>query len=87
MKLIKSFFVAAIALVAFNASAQTADEVVGKYLTAMGGADKLKSIKTVKLEGSLSTQGLDIPITITRKNNVGMRIDLEICLLYTSRCV
>lgn len=78
MKLIKSFFVAAIALVAFNASAQTADEVVGKYLTAMGGADKLKSLKTVKMEGNLSTQGLDIPITLTRKNDVGMRVDLEI---------
>ncbi len=78
MKLIKSFFVVAIALVAFNASAQTADEVVGKYLTAMGGADKLKSLKTVKMEGNLSTQGLDIPITLTRKNDVGMRVDLEI---------
>lgn len=78
MKLVKSFFVAAISLVALNASAQTADEVVGKYLTAMGGADKLNSIKTLKSEGNLSVQGMDIPVTLTRKSNTGMRLDMEI---------
>lgn len=78
MKLIKLFFMAAMALLSINASAQTADEIIAKYIAAMGGEAKLKSIQTVKSEGSLSTQGMDIPITITRKHNTGMRVDMEI---------
>jgi hypothetical protein len=38
----------------FNAKAQTADEVVNKWMNAMGGHDKLKSIRTIHIENEVS---------------------------------
>ncbi len=35
----------------FGLNAQTADDVIAKYVEAMGGADKLKSLKSVYSEG------------------------------------
>ena len=78
MKTLKMIFAAALCFAAFNVSAQTADEIVAKNITAMGGAEKLSSLKSVKMEGNLSTQGIDIPITITKVHMKGMRMDLEI---------
>ncbi|RYY72199.1 MAG: hypothetical protein EOO13_00370 [Chitinophagaceae bacterium] len=78
MKTLKMMLAAALSFAAFNVSAQTADEVVAKNIAAMGGAEKLSSLKSVKFEGSLSTQGLDIPITLTKVHMKGMRLDLEI---------
>ena len=75
---LKTFLVAAIGFAAISASAQTADEIVNKHITAMGGAEKLASLKTVKMEGNMSTQGIDIPLTITKSHLLGMRLDMEI---------
>ena len=78
MKTIKYFLAAAFAFGSFAASAQTADDIVAKYVTAMGGAEKLSSLKTVKMEGNMSTQGIDIALTVTKKQLAGMRLDLDI---------
>ncbi len=74
----KIFLIAIMSLICFTSTAQTADEIVNKYVAAMGGAEKLESLKTVKMEGSMSTQGIDVPLTITKKHMVGMRLDMEI---------
>jgi len=78
MKTLKTFIAAALAVVSFAASAQSADDIVNKYVTAMGGAEKLASLKTVKMEGNMSTQGIDVALTLTKKHLEGMRLDLEI---------
>lgn len=78
MKTLKMIFAATLCFVVFNVSAQTADEIVAKNITAMGGAEKLSSLKSVKMEGNLSTQGIDVPITLTKVHMKGMRMDLEI---------
>lgn len=78
MKTLKTFFIAALSFAAISASAQTADEIVNKHIAAMGGAEKLATLKTVKMEGSMSTQGIDIPLTITKSHLLGMRLDMEI---------
>jgi hypothetical protein len=44
----------------------------------MGGMEKLNSLKTVKMEGSLNAQGTDIAVVMTKKHQEGMRLDLEI---------
>ena len=58
--------------------AQTADEIVEKYITAMGGKDKLASLKTVKMEGNMSVQGADVAIVMTKAHLIGMRTDISV---------
>jgi len=58
--------------------AQTANDVVNKYIAAMGGREKLASLKTVKAEGSLTVQGTDVAMVITKKHLAGMRVDISV---------
>src|SRR5450432_2265931 len=58
--------------------AQTADEVIDKYITAMGGKEKMASVITMKMEGNLNVQGTDVAMVITKKHLVGMRIDISV---------
>jgi hypothetical protein len=60
------------------AHAQTADDVIDKYITAMGGKEKLASLKTIKIEGNLNVQGTDVAMVITKKHLVGMRVDISV---------
>lgn len=78
MKTLKTLFVATATLFASAAMAQTVDEIINKNITAMGGASKLATLKTVKMEGNMNTQGIDVPLTITKKHLAGLRLDLEI---------
>ncbi len=58
--------------------AQTVDEIVNKNITAMGGKEKLATLKTVRMEGLLNTQGTDVNLVITRSTFVGQRIDISV---------
>lgn len=60
------------------AKAQTADEVVNKYVEALGGKEKLASLKTLVREGSLNTNGLDIPLTLTAEQDKGFKMELDV---------
>lgn len=60
------------------AKAQTVDDIVNKYITAMGGEEKLISLKTVKMEGNLTVNGTDVGLIVTRKHLVGMRADISV---------
>ena len=75
--IIFGLFVMAMVVVQF-AQAQTVDEIVDKNIAAMGGKEKLMSLKTVKMEGTMSTQGFELAITNTRSNMVGIRLDIEV---------
>ncbi len=75
--IIFAIFVMALLLVQFT-QAQTVDEIIGKYVAAVGGAEKLNSLKTIKMEGSMSTQGVDLSITNTRSHMIGLRLDIEV---------
>jgi len=58
MKTLKTGLIFFVALTAFTGlRAQTADEIVNKYIAAIGGKDKLNSIKTVYLESSIEVMG------------------------------
>ena len=62
----KILTLAAIAVASFALSpvmAQTADEIVNKHIDAIGGKDKIKSIKSIKMTGKLNGQGMEIPFT------------------------
>ncbi len=48
---------------ALASKAQTADEIVGKYLTAIGGAEKWKKLESQSMTGYVVVQGMNIPYT------------------------
>ncbi len=63
--IIFGFFILSLVFVQF-AQAQTVDDVVDKYIAAMGGKEKLLALNSVKMEGSMNVQGYDVSITTTR---------------------
>jgi len=65
-------------VLAWPVSGQTADEIIDSYLKAMGGADKLRSIQSVVMEGSISVQGFEIPVKLTSVHNKGVRQDFSL---------
>ena len=60
------------------AQAQTVDEIIDKNITAMGGKEKLASLKSVKMEGNLSVMGNDVALVITTLHGAGMRADISV---------
>lgn len=77
MKSLKLAFLAmAVTLFTFAGQAQTAEEIVAKYITAIGGADAWKKINSVVSEGKLTVQGADVTVTSTVLNGKGMRQDI-----------
>ena len=50
----KSWLLAAFALTSTTLCAQTAEEVVSKYVAARGGAAKIKAVKTERITGTIS---------------------------------
>lgn len=79
MKKFKSLILAFVAIVSISVvKAQSVDEIVDKYIQAMGGKQKLSSLQTVKMTGSLNSMGNEVSLVITRKNLVGSRIDFSI---------
>lgn len=51
---------------AMAAQAQTADEIINKYIANTGGKDKWAALKSVKMTGKAKAQGMEIPVTILR---------------------
>jgi hypothetical protein len=79
MKVIKMGAIFLIAVAGFGAvHAQTADEIVTKYIDAVGGKDKLSQIKTVYMENTSQVMGNEGPSTISGINGVGYKIVSEI---------
>ncbi|MFN4285388.1 MAG: hypothetical protein ACK4E8_05430 [Lacibacter sp.] len=61
-----------------QAQAQTADEIVSKYLAAIGGADNWKKVNSMVQTGSMNVQGADIQVTMTTLHNQGTRQDISL---------
>jgi outer membrane lipoprotein-sorting protein len=77
MKKIKLGLLAIAALVSAQAiNAQTIDEVVTKYVDALGGKEKLASLKSARMEGALNVSGTDVALIITKLNMTGQRNDI-----------
>lgn len=75
--LFPSLLLAALLSTGFSMKAQTADEVIDKYITAIGGKEKWKQIKSMMIEGQIEVQGIEIPFTMQAVNNTGTRVDAE----------
>jgi len=75
--LFPSLLLAGLLSIGFSVKAQTADEVIDKYITAIGGKEKWKQIKSMMIEGQIEVQGIEIPFTMQAVNNTGTRVDAE----------
>ena len=78
----KKFFVHTLLAVAFMSSSftgrtQTADEIIDKYIAAIGGKENWKKVNSIKMEGNVEVQGLEIPFTMRAVNGKGVRTDGE----------
>ncbi len=75
MKLVKMSMALLLAAISFSGiQAQTADEIVNKYIDALGGKDKLQQVKTVYMENTSSAMGNEGPSTINLVTGVGFKI-------------
>ena len=60
------------------AHAQTADDIIQKYSKATGGLSAFNAIKTMKMTGIVTTQGMDLPLTVQIINGKAVRNDVEV---------
>ena len=65
-------------LSAAAAHAQSVDEIVAKNLQTKGGAEKWKSISTVRMSGTVSAQGVQLPLTVFAKRPNYTRQEISI---------
>ncbi|MFY0253443.1 hypothetical protein ACDQ55_05740 [Chitinophaga sp. 30R24] len=78
MTRVKFFTLLMALLIGAGAYAQSVDEIVAKNIAAMGGADKLKGIKTEYIEGSMEVQGQTVPVKRWVKQNEAMRLEFSV---------
>ncbi len=76
-KLIYGFMAVAALAGAVSLSAQTADEIVGKYVTAIGGKDAISKMKSMTMETSVQVMGTDAPGTTTIVDGVGYKSETD----------
>ena len=66
-KLVLTFAVSVLAVA--NMSAQTAKQVIDNYVTALGGKQKLESVKTLSMKNSISVMGMEMEGKTVKKDN------------------
>ena len=70
--------VAACLAFAAAAGAETADDVIAKYVTARGGMDKIKSIQSLEMKIKANQGGLEFPGKLDLKRPEKMRLEMTI---------
>jgi hypothetical protein len=75
MKTLKLFSIVLMMSFLNAGHAQTADEIIEKHVKAIGGREKLNAIKTVKMTGKLSVQGMEIQMTMYFRQPNSMRTE------------
>jgi len=74
----KKILYSILSFVFISVNGQTADEIIQKYATAVGGLATFNAIKTMKMTGTVTTQGMDLPLTIQVINGRATRNDVDV---------
>jgi outer membrane lipoprotein-sorting protein len=77
MKILRTLALGISVLISQFAHAQTAEEIIAKNIEAMGGAEKIASLKSVKQTASMNVQGMEIPFNFQISHGKGFRMDIE----------
>lgn len=87
MKTYKSFSLLLIALFcAVTVSAQTADEIISKYIQVIGGKDLLTKITSVYTESTMDVMGMSGDVKTTTLNGKGMKQEMDISGTLMTTC-
>ena len=78
IKNMKKILLGLLCLSFLSAQSQTAEEVISKYNESLGGLDAFNAVKSAKMTGIATIQGMDLPITIQMINGRAYRIDVEV---------
>ncbi len=79
MKMVKMGVALLFAIAGFSGiQAQTADDIVNKYVDAIGGKDNLNQVKTIKMDNTVAVMGSEGPSVITGAAGVGYRLESEV---------
>ena len=57
---------------------QTPDELVNKYIEARGGLQKIKSVTSMRMTGSMNMANLEVPITMLMKRPNSVRMEFTV---------
>jgi len=66
-----------LALAGTVVSAQTADDVIAKYLDAIGGKRTISKIKSMYVEGAMEIMGMEGTTKTTTLNGKGVKLELD----------
>lgn len=70
MKVFKSLSISALGmLLSLLSFGQNADELINKHIEAIGGKENWKKVNSIRQEGSVSVQGMEIPVITTTVHN------------------
>lgn len=79
MKALRFALLGIVTTASLLAKAQTAEEIVSKYVNAIGGADAWHKVTSMKQEGTLTVQGnVAVTVVTTVLHNKGTRMDLSV---------
>src|SRR5580692_1436899 len=69
----------ALALLPMAASAQTADEIINKYIAARGGLAKIHAVQSERVTGTISFgPGAEGPFMVERKRPLKMHMEITV---------
>lgn len=71
-----SIFVLFILFFVSNIFSQSVDDVISSHVKALGGADKISAVKSVKMTGKFSGGGFEVPVVFVAKRPEKFRMDI-----------
>jgi len=77
MKAKTLLLIATLLLCGATVYAQTADEIIAKYLEVTGGKEKISQLTSVYMEGSMDVMGNSGPLKLTTLNGKGYKMELD----------